>query len=44
MDMITVKACFTLLFVIAFMLARKGNGLCLPLAIISAVLAIQVLP
>lgn len=44
MDMLTVKACFTLLFVIAFILARKGEAVSIALAIISAVLAIQVLP
>ena len=43
-DLITVKICFTLIFIIAFLLARKGNALCLPLAIVGAVLAIQVLP
>ena len=44
MDMITVKGCFILLFVIAFLLARKGEALSIALAIASAVLAIQVLP
>lgn len=43
-DLITVKIGLTLIFVIAFLLARKGNALCLPLAITGAVLAIQVLP
>ena len=42
--MIEVKIALTLLFIIAFLLARKGNALCLPLAIVGAVLAIQVLP
>ncbi|WP_255527719.1 hypothetical protein [Novosphingobium sp. ES2-1] len=44
MDLILVKACFTLIFIIAFLLARRGSALCLPLAIVGAVLAIQVLP
>lgn len=43
MDMFIVKACFTLIFIIAALLARRGIALCLPLAIVGAVLAIQVL-
>jgi hypothetical protein len=43
MDMITVKACLTLLFVVAFVLARKGEALSLALAIVSVVLFLQVL-